>query len=208
MSEAKEWSAIVLAGGRSSRMGRPKAELPFAGSTMLDHIVYELTRTFADVVVAIEESRDYEWASDRARIVVDREPYRGPVSALEPVLREIRYDRAFVCSCDVPFVDGALARALCKMLGDGEDALVPQIDGKLQMLHAVYRKSCAEILRAMRDQNQHRLQDIVKFAKVRIVAEAALGAFDSDPHRLSFFNVNTPDDYQRAIELMRERSSS
>ena len=183
-------------------MGRPKAELPFDGGTMLDHIVAEMIGVFEEIVVAVAEPGRYAWETYRARSIVDSSPHRGPVSALEQALREIRSDRAFVCSCDVPFVNGALARKLCELLGD-DDALIPQVDGKLQTLHAVYRKSCAEVFATMRTRGEHRLHEIVNFARVRIVPEEELRAFD--PELLSFFNVNTPEDYQRALQLIDQK---
>lgn len=204
MSNNPEYSAIILAGGQSARMGRPKAELQFGNGTMLDHIVAEMMRVFDEVLVAVAPPRRFGWETDRARTIADAESYRGPVSALEPVLREIEFERAFVCSCDVPFVNGDLARMLCDMLGD-DDVLIPRVEGKLQMLHAVYRKKCAKVLTKMLTAGEHRLHEIVNFAKVRIVSEDQIRALD--PELLSFFNVNTPEDYQRALQLMAERSN-
>ena len=202
MSEKPEYSAIILAGGQSSRMGRPKAELPFDGGTMLDYIVSEMMRVFDDLVVAVAESRLYAWEGYGARSIEDRVPNRGPLSALEQALGAVEFDRAFVCSCDVPFVNGDLARKLCDMLGD-DDAVIPHADGKLQTLHAVYRKNCAKVLGTMRSKGEHRLHEIVNFAKVRVVPEEEIRALDHE--MLSFFNVNTPEDYQRALKLMDEK---
>ncbi len=202
MSDKPEYSAIILAGGRSSRMGRPKAELPFAVGTMLDYIVAEMLRAFDELVVAVAEPKRFAWEGYGARSIEDRDSYSGPVAALEHALREIEFDRAFVCSCDVPFVNGDLARRLCEMLGD-DDVLIPQVEGKLQMLHAVYRKECAKTLAAMRKNRESRLHEIVNFAKARIVPEDEIRALD--PELLSFFNVNTPEDYQRALKLMDEK---
>lgn len=202
MSNRPASSAIILAGGQSSRMGRPKSDLPFGGVTMLDHIVSETMRVFDELVVAVARPRFYAWETLLSRSLVDREPGQGPVAALADALAEIRFDRAFVCSCDVPLVDGDLARKLCEMVGD-DDALVPHVDGKLQMLHAVYRKRCAKVLATMRAAGEHRLHEIVNFAKVRIVPEDEIRALD--PELLSFFNVNTPEEYQRALKLMDEK---
>jgi molybdopterin-guanine dinucleotide biosynthesis protein A len=185
-------------------MGRPKADLPFDGGTMLDYIVAGMMRVFEDLVVAVAEAKLFAWEGYRSRSIEDRVSYRGPVAALEPALRAVQFDRAFVCSCDVPFVNGDLARILCDMLGD-DDVLIPRVEGKLQMLHAVYRKKCAKVLTKMLTAGEHRLHEIVNFAKVRIVSEDEIRALD--PELLSFFNVNTPEDYQRALQLMAERSN-
>jgi molybdopterin-guanine dinucleotide biosynthesis protein A len=202
MSDMEEYSAIILAGGQSSRMGRPKAELPFGEATMLDYVISEMMRVFDEIVVAVAKARRYAWETSGIRAILDDAPGRGPALALEGALREIEFDRAFVCSCDVPFVNGDLARKLCDMLGD-DDALIPQVDGKLQMLHGVYRKNCAKVLATMRKAREDRLHAIVNFAKVRVVPKEEIRALD--PELLSFFNVNTPEDYQRALKLMDQR---
>jgi molybdopterin-guanine dinucleotide biosynthesis protein A len=203
MSDPAEYSAIILAGGRSSRMGRAKAELPFAAGTMLDFIVSKMSRVFAEVVVAVAVPRRYAWENHRTRSIIDDQPHRGPLSALEQALAAIQSDRAFVCSCDVPFADGDLARKLCAMLGS-DDALIPHVAGKLQMLHAVYRRDCVKALESMRKNGENRLHQIVNFVKVRILPEAEIRALD--PGLLSFFNVNTPEDYQRALALLDGRN--
>jgi molybdopterin-guanine dinucleotide biosynthesis protein A len=200
--DAPEYSAVILAGGKSSRMGRPKADLKFEAASMLDDIVSEMTRVFNELIVMVAEERSYPWEGLGVRAVADRAPYRGPVAALAQALREIRFDRAFACSCDVPFVNGDLARKLCDMLGNHE-ALIPEVDGKLQMLHAVYRKDCAKVLASMRKAGENRLHAIVNFANVRIMLEDEIRALD--PEMLSFFNVNTPEDYQRALQLRTSR---
>lgn len=200
---SRNFSTIILAGGRSSRMGASKAELTFGDKTMLERIVDEMARFSDDVMIAASASQPF-LERGSIRILADTEKYRGPVIALESRLREIRNDAAFVCSCDVPFVSGDLSHKLCEMLGD-YDALVPQVEGKLQTLHAVYRKSCAKIFATMRAAKEDRLHEIVNFAKVRIVPAEEIRAIDPDPRMLSFFNVNTPEDYQRALQLMAER---
>lgn len=202
MSKMAEYSAVILAGGQSSRMGRPKAELPFARGTMLDHVVGEMMSVFNEVVVAVAEPRRYVWETAVCRLIVDSQPHRGPLSGLEQALREIQYDCAFVCSCDVPFVSANLAGKLCEMLGD-DDVLIPHVDGKLQMLHAAYGKKCTKVLETMRKNGEHRLHEIVNVAKTRIVPEDEIRPLD--PELLSFFNVNTPEDYQRALQLMDEK---
>ena len=206
MTDSGACAAVILAGGKSSRMGRAKADLPFGTGTMLDRIIAEMQRTFEDAVVAVAEPRRYQWESDRVRVIVDEESYQGPVRALERALREIRCGRAFVCSCDVPLVSGALARRLCESMDESDDALIPMVAGKLQMLHGVYRKRCAEILATMHRNSENRLHRIVDFAKVRILSDKEIRALGPDSDLRSFFNVNTPEDYRRALDLLSDKN--
>jgi molybdopterin-guanine dinucleotide biosynthesis protein A len=163
---------------------------------MLDLIVAEMLRVFEEMVVVVDEYRRYPWNDfPEVKVITDDVPDRGPALALEQALREISFEAAFACACDVPFVNGDLARRLCTMLSE-HDAVIPRVNGKLQPLHAAYRKRCAKIFATMRSAGKHSLHEITEFANVRIVDEDEIRKHD--PELRSFFNVNTPEDYQRA----------
>ncbi len=182
-------------------MGRPKASLPFGGVTLLARIVAELRREFDDiVVVAAPESAGTPELDLPAgvRIVRDEREHRGPVPALARGLDAIANDAAFACSCDLPMLRAEVAGALVQML-DRYQAVIPEVGGLLQPLHAVYRKRCADSLRALAARGEDRLVAIADAVDARRVGEAELRAFD--PDLTSFLNVNTPADYDRALRL-------
>jgi len=202
-------SAIILAGGRSARMGQAKATLRVGGMTLIERTVAELTRAepkriFDDiVVVAAPESAAIELPTLGAvTIVHDDAAYQGPVGALARGLRAVRHQLAFACSCDLPMLRCAVASWLLSFM-DGCDAVIPQVGGRLQPLHAVYRRRCADALDAMLARGEHRLTTIAEGADSgilpRIVSEAEYRR--ADPEALSCFNINTPEDYARAKTL-------
>lgn len=200
MTDELRCSAIILAGGKSSRMGRAKADLQFEAGTMLDLIVVEMARAFDELIVAVDAYRRYSWSDfPGVRVIKDDVPDRGPAFALEQALREISFDAAFACSCDLPFINGDLARFLCTMLSE-HDAVIPHVNGKLQPLHAAYRKRCAEALAKMHTAGVNSVHRITDFAKVRIIDEEEIRRHD--PELRSFFNVNTPEDYQLARTML------
>ncbi len=191
-------SAIVLAGGRSSRMGRPKATLEFGGRTLVERIVAELGARFDDVVVvaapqSIDEPRFPQLA---ARIVRDREEYRGPAAGLMHGLRDAHHEVAFACACDLPWLKAEVAHALCAMLGD-HDALVPEVGGRLQPLHGVWRRGCADTLASMIARGERRLLSVLPLLDVRVVGEAELR--EIDPRLASFSSISTPEEYRAAV---------
>ncbi len=195
-------SAIVLAGGRSSRMGADKAALPIGGVTMLARVVAALGRDFGEVAVisgTLVTNQDSELAQPFVRIMRDSVAFEGPVKALRLGLATVQTGVAFACACDLPFVNAALAAALCAM-AERCDAAIPMVHGRLQVLHAAYRKSCLPALDAMIARGGRRLQDLAPRLNARIVSEAEVLAYD--PDLLSFFNVNTPEDFARAELLV------
>jgi molybdopterin-guanine dinucleotide biosynthesis protein A len=179
-------------------MGQTKAELPFGAVTMLDRIVAELGTAFEDIIiVAAPGGAD---APAGARLVRDDREYEGPVPALARGLEAARAEVAFACACDLPLLEARVAAAIVAMLGE-YDAVIPVIGARLQPLHAVYRRRCADALRAMRARGENRLGAIADAVATRRVAEDELRALD--PELLSFVNVNTPADYARALRLAR-----
>ncbi len=200
MSSIVAASAIVVAGGRNSRMGRPKAALDFGGVPLLTRIISELKRRFAEiVVVAAPESEDSLQIDLRAiKTIRDETAYQGPLDALRRGLDAVTNEIAFACSCDLPLLDSDVAAAIVAMLGDS-DAAIPIVGEKLQPLHAAYRKRCAGALAALGMRGERRLIAIADAVNTRRISERELKAID--PRLRSLFNVNTLDDYQRALKI-------
>jgi molybdopterin-guanine dinucleotide biosynthesis protein A len=203
-------SAIILAGGRSVRMGQPKATLLLGGITLIERTVIELARAepacaFEDiVVVAAPESEAIELpALGGVTVVYDENAYQGPVGALARGLRAARHELAFACSCDLPMLRSGVASWLLSLVAEGDDAVIPQVGERLQPLHAVYRRRCAGALDAMLARGERRLSAIADAVNsgilARIISEAEYRRID--PKALSCFNINTPEDYARAKTL-------
>lgn len=196
------YGAIILAGGRSSRMGTDKATLAWRGMTMIEHVVAQLLRGgFAELVVVAGRGRAHAipgLAGAPARVVWDEGEFEGPLKALRLGLSQVGAQVAFACGCDLPFVNARLATVLC----DGaatRDADIPLVDGRLQVLHAAYNQSCIAALDAMIGWGARKLQDLVPLLDARIMEEHELRGHD--PRLLSFLNVNSPEDYARALRL-------
>src|SRR6202022_829585 len=159
----RKFTAVLLAGGASARMGQPKATLRFGDAALLERIVNELSREFAQVVVVAAPEEQEPFAirqllpkAGEFVIVRDDGAYKGPVEALARGLRATASDVAFACSCDLPLLRADVARALCLML-DRYNPVMPEVGGFLQPLHAAYRRRCAGVLAAMAAGGERRL---------------------------------------------------
>lgn len=202
MAERRGASAVILAGGRSSRMGRPKAMLRADGRTLIERSVAELRPRFSDLVVVAAPAacEQFHIPALAVTIVRDARPYQGPAPALKLGLETVRSQLAFVCSCDLPMLDADVAAALCSMIG-GYDALVPLINGRLQPLHAVYRRSCARALGAMLAAGERRLSALFERVRAKVIEEPELARLD--PQLSSFVCVNTPAEHRAALKRIR-----
>lgn len=198
-------SAVILAGGQSRRMGRPKALLEVGGIRILDRLLNELIPSFDEVMVSAApgaaEAFDVErLLNGRPETIVlqrDHAAFRGPAAALVAALQATRHPRVFVCSCDLPFLQRSIAQMLIEQLDDC-NTVIPVVGGRLQPLCAAYRAGCAEVLGPLLAKYR-RLVDLVEQVQVRKVEEDFLRQFD--PELRSFIDVDTPEDYRRALLL-------
>jgi molybdopterin-guanine dinucleotide biosynthesis protein A len=186
-------SALVLAGGRSSRMGRDKASLPFGDGTLIEHLVASLAPRFADILVIASPAQLLPPLD--ARIVRDDIAYDGPAAGLAAGLRAMQNEVAFVTSCDglgvhLPLVEFLLSEVT------GHDAVLPVWDGRPQPLRAVYRRTALGPLEQQLALGGRRLLDLFDAIKVRPVGEGEIRRFDAEGR--SFVNLNTPADSAEA----------
>lgn len=189
-------TAILLAGGKSTRLGSPKAWLPFGERPLLRLLVERLQGAFPEVLVVAAPGQDLPRTP--ARVVHDEVPEQGPLGGLAAGLRAAQNPLAFAASCDLPFLNPEVGRRLAAA-AEGARAAVPEWEGRLQPLHAVYRTElharAAEEIRAGR----RRMTAFVEGLHCVILPEAEVRSLD--PEGLTFFNLNTPDDYDRALRL-------
>ncbi|MET0502822.1 MAG: NTP transferase domain-containing protein [Candidatus Binatia bacterium] len=199
----RDATAVVLAGGKSSRMGRPKSLLPFGDEPLIAHIVRALQRIFPDIVVVA--APEQELPSLPARLVRDEIAYQGPVGGIYYGLKAAGGEFSFVTSCDVAFLNPRLIAHLISQIKD-YDVVVPWWEERYQPLHAVYRRDVLPLLEGQLQRGE--LRPVYLFDKVRTckVSEEEIRGFD--PEGLSFFNMNTPDDYARASRRWEELAAS
>ena len=195
----EESSAVVLAGGKSSRMGQPKALLLFDGEPLIVHIVRALRRIFDDlVVVAAPEQELPPLAATNVRDVV---PYQGPVGGIYYGLEAAKRNMAFVTSCDAPFLNLPLVSHLLAQMSEC-DVAVPYWRDRFQPLHAVYRRSVMPLLAQQLERGELRPISLYQRVRTREIREDEILRFD--PEGLSFLNMNTPEDYQGALKKWEE----
>jgi molybdopterin-guanine dinucleotide biosynthesis protein A len=180
-------SGIVLAGGRSSRMGQPKALLPFAGTPLIVHIVQALQRLFDQVIVVAAPGQALPEMP--VKVVHDDVPYQGPVGGICYGLRAAQGEVAFITSCDSAFLNRDLITHLISQIPD-YDVVVPRWQDRFQPLHAVYRRSVLPLLEEQLARGELRPVFLFDRVRTRTIGEEEIRRFDPDGE--SFFNMNTP----------------
>lgn len=191
-------AGIILCGGTSRRMGRPKVMLPFGPETMLQRVVRLLTRAVdVTVVVAAPDQKLPELPSSII-LAHDRHPDRGPLEGLAVGLQTLgdRAEAAFVSACDVPLLKPALVRRMIE-LSAGHQIAVPHLGGFDHPLAAVYRSRVLPHVEALLAAD--RLRPAYLFDRVRTRRVTADELTDVDPELQSLANVNGPEDYSTIL---------
>ncbi len=177
---------LVLAGGESRRMGRPKAWLEVGETTLLRWMVERLGPAFSEVMVSFAEPEQIE-ALVPYRLVFDRKHAAGPLAGIEAGLTVARHEVTFAIACDMPYVTRAVAE-MAVAAARGCDAAMPRVGGRPEPVCAAYRRSSLPAVTAALDAGRLKASDLCDQLDV-----TWLEGLDPDLFR----SLNTLDDYER-----------
>ena len=193
-------SGIVLAGGRSQRLGRVKALENIGGRPLAHRVIDRISQVTEEIVVVVAEQSqaDALHLEEGHRVALDRYPGGGALGGIFTGLTAARHQWGIAVACDMPFLNLALLRRmLC--LRQGADAVVPMLRGWPEPTHAIYSKTCLPFMEERLLADDRKITRFFEKVRVTYLPEKEVAALD--PYFLSFFNVNTPQDLARAREL-------
>jgi molybdenum cofactor guanylyltransferase len=187
-------TGAILCGGRSSRMGRPKAFLPYAGKTIIEHRFAQMSELFSEVVLVANDPESYSQLS--VDIVKDIIPHRGPLVGILSALLVSQYEHVFIIACDMPLVDNKLMRSMAQQRHD-TDVLVLSHEEGIEPLLGIYSKRCIQPLEESIFAGTLKAMDFLSGVSAKLFPyneqDAGAGTLPS------YFNVNTPQDYSRLL---------
>jgi len=194
-------TGILLAGGKSRRMGEDKRYLVVGEQTLLERGLAVLRSIFQEVLVVI--AQDSPPLDVEARVVRDLVPECGSLGGLYTGLVQATTPFIFVVGCDMPFLDPAVITQFTSRRA-AADIVMAKLAARLHPMHALYGKRCLPVVEEMIRTRQLKIQEIVLRSSllVRYVTEADLVAID--PTGRSFQNVNTPADLEVARSLLAQ----
>ena len=199
------FAGIVLAGGRSSRMGTPKAALEWHGSTLLRRTAGIVSRAAGGPVVVVRaQGQALPALPAQVEVIDDPREGMGPIQGLAAGLAAIagRAEIAFVCSTDMPFLHPAFVRRVLRAAAEGADVGLPIARGYPQPLAAAYRATLAPVAERLVKEGRLRPAFLFDECVVTRLDEAALRADPVlaalDPDLDSVVNINEPADYEAA----------
>ncbi|MDD4239752.1 MAG: molybdenum cofactor guanylyltransferase [Desulfotomaculaceae bacterium] len=194
-----EAAGVILAGGKSRRMGSDKTFLEVGQAGMIQLVAAELQKVFKEILIA--GGSEETGRKLGLKVVADLIPGGGPLSGIHAALNAASHDKCLVVPCDMPFLKAELA-ALMVSMAQGYDAAVPTDGVYFQPLFAVYDKSCIKAIEQALRAGRYKVVDFYPQVRVNYVNEKLLREL-ADTGK-AFFNVNTPTDLQQARVMARE----
>jgi molybdenum cofactor guanylyltransferase len=189
---------IVLCGGRSTRMGTPKATLTFGPETMLQRVVRLLGTVVNPIIVVAARQQPLPPLPESVIVAEDEREQRGPLEGLRAGLKALpnSVDSAYVTSCDVPLLVPGFVTRMIELLGD-YDIAVMEIDGFPHPLSAVYRRATLPQVETLLESDK--LRPVFLFDAVRTRRVRPEEMISIDPQLRTLRNLNTRDDYRAAL---------
>ncbi|WP_367949367.1 molybdenum cofactor guanylyltransferase [Bacillus sp. FJAT-29790] len=191
-------TGIIIAGGKSSRMGTNKALLKINGKTVIEIIAKELEKTVSDIIIVTNTFEDYQFLG--LRMVEDQWKGMGPLAGIHAGLELSSTDKNLIVACDMPFISSEIGKDLLKLLEDYQ-AAVPRISGQLHPLFAAYRKEVqGEICKSL-ERQQLQIWKFLQSVDTKIVTEDDLRKLDLPYKDHHFFNMNHPEEFEAALKM-------
>ena len=196
---------VILAGGKSSRMGTDKALLEYDGKQFIEQIAKELSSFEERIIARGSNSRFSDLIEEEWTVIPDIYPDHGPIGGLHAALSACKSDALFVVTCDMPLFSRQLAERLCAEMQNGEDSetnsdgeYVDAYDviisvgdsGKIHPLCGVYRKSALSVLEEQIVSERNRVMEALRKLRVKYVT------IDSPDQVRQLANINTPEEYE------------
>jgi len=194
-------TCIVLAGGKGLRLGRDKVQETVGNSNLLQRALSQLTPFNCDIIIVTAGAKSLPQVNGYKgfRIVTDIYPGKGALGGIYTGLAESNSPYNLVVACDMPFLNQALLRYMME-LSAGFDLVVPRLGELVEPLHAVYARNCLAPIERLLGRDNLEVRALFDLVKVRYVEASEIDRFD--PQHLSFFNVNTEADLEKACQMV------
>lgn len=199
-------TVAIQAGGASRRMGQDKGLLPFLGQPLIQRVIDRLAPAAAEILVTTNRLEAYRFLG--VRLVSDALPGRGALGGLYTALQAARQPLVAVVACDMPFASLELIEAQAHLLQvEAWDAVIPHSPTGAEPFHAIYRReTCLPLVEAALQAEQWRVDAWFEQAQVRRFQPDEVARYA--PEFRCFQNVNTPDEFQAALERARQEKKS
>jgi molybdopterin-guanine dinucleotide biosynthesis protein A len=192
-------TSIILAGGKSLRLGQSKALQIIGGKSLIQWVVDRLAILSTEIIIATARGETIPCSSAVSiKTVADIYPGKGPLAGIYSGLIASSGSRAIAVGCDTPFLSVSLLKYMTQ-IRPTSDVVIPRVKEKVEPLCAVYSRSCLAPIQGLLERNELSITKLFDMVKLRYIEEHEIN--NLDPEHLSFFNINSQADLDKARKL-------
>ena len=199
-------SCIILAGGKSLRLGHDKVLEKVGNTSILELVLSRIDPLCKNIIIVTSKERTFSQftSNPKIKVVSDIFPGKGSLGGIHAGLVESDTFYNLVIASDMPFLNVALLRYMIEV-SDGFDFVLPRINNLYEPLHAIYSKNCIAPCESLLKQDRKVIIELFNHVKVGFIEAEEIDQFD--PKRRSFFNINTKEDLKLARKIARGASN-
>jgi molybdopterin-guanine dinucleotide biosynthesis protein A len=197
-------SALILAGGKGSRMGYDKKMLSLNGTNVMSILITRLQAIFSEIIV----SSNNKFEHDNVLVLHD-DIGAGPLAGIYQGLRHCKSEYLYIVACDMPFISSDYINFIKNRVENGGGAqrydvcAAQKDDGFLEPFNALYSKNCTDIIRAALESGDYKILPVLKKLRICVIQSGDIKKIHAGTHSSLFFNINYKADLQEAEELLR-----
>lgn len=191
-------TGVILAGGENSRLPGKKKTFRKIGNTMILETIHDIfVRLFKEVIIVVNDPQAF--AAWDMTIVTDIIPSRCALAGIHAGLFYADSPAVYVTACDAPFINPKVIEYIIKQAEPGFDAVLPKTEKGIETLSAVYSKSCIPLIEKNLGRDIYMIKKIFRKNKIKEIPIERLRKWDPDMRFV--FNINTPDDLEKAKQM-------
>ena len=195
----KAFTGVILAGGTNSRLpGRKKGFYEIGGRSIMDRIHGIFADIFDETIIVTNDIADFTGYD--CMIASDIDPSRCALAGLYTGIFHASFDRVFVMACDTPFMKPEVIEYILEQADSSHDVVVPEAEGGLEALAALYTKNCLPLIQKNLANKKYMIKKFYVKNRTKVIPKEKIRKID--PAMRSFFNVNTPEDLEKAYEMV------
>ena len=196
-------TGAILTGGKSSRLGRDKAFETINGCRLIDRVILLVARVSETILIITSKQKISQYTNLNHKVIADIYPNRGVLGAIYTGLVHSDTRYTLFVGCDMPLLNIPLLK---HMIGSANknsfDIIVPELNGMVEPLHAIYSKTCLPAILLLLEQKKLKVADLFHIVDTKYICQDEIEQFDKN--HLSFLNLNTQDDIEKANSLISQ----
>jgi molybdenum cofactor guanylyltransferase len=193
-------SCIILAGGKSTRLGHDKVLETVGNTSLLEQVISRIDPLSKEIIIVTAKERTFTQLANRPKVKIayDIFPGQGSLGGIYTGLVKSDSFYNLVVAADMPFVNTSLLKYMIEIC-EGFDFVLPQVNGLFEPLHAIYSKNCITPIESILNEGKKVIVELFKHVKVKYIKAEEVDKFD--PQHLSFFNINTKEELDLAKKI-------